>query len=125
MNESPDVVAVVLPIAEGKHKQVRALLAHGPPFDPETVGLVRHQVFLGAQEVVFVFEAAAGSGLEGVVSDPSVWSAAANWHELVAAPPRVARLAFDWEAQADEPGLFFDPTPGPGDSEGGEYYAPE
>ena len=64
MNESPDVLAVVLPLVEGKREQVRALLAHGPPFDPESVGLLRHQVFLGDDEAVFVFEAPTGSGLE-------------------------------------------------------------
>jgi hypothetical protein len=28
-------------------------------------------------------------------------------------------------AEAEQSGLFFLPTPGPGDSEGGEIYAPE
>jgi hypothetical protein len=125
MTEALDVLAVVVPLAEGQLDRVRALVAEGPPFDPDAVGLARHEVFLGEGEAVFVFEAPGGSGLERLVEDPAVWSAAAGWHELVAGPPRAARLAFTWEAQEDDPGLFFDPTPGPGDSEGGDYYAPE
>ena len=124
MIESPDVIAVVLPLAEGKRERVRALLAHGPPFDPESVGLIRHQVFLGHAEAVFVFEAPPGTGLESVVNDPAVWSAAAEWHDVIAAPPRTTRLAFAWEAPADDPDLFFGATPGPGDSDGGDYDAP-
>jgi hypothetical protein len=124
MNESPDVVAVVIPIVEGKREAVRALLVQGPPFDPESVGLARHQVFLGEDEAVFVFEAPTGTGLERLVSDPAVWSAAAEWHELVAGPPRTTPLAFAWEASEGNPDLFFGATPGPGDSDGGDYDAP-
>ena len=124
MNESPDVLAVVLPLVEGKREQVRALLAHGPPFDPESVGLLRHQVFLGDTEAVFVFEAAPGAGLERVVAAPSVWSAAAGWHEVIAGAPRATRLAYTWEAAEENPDLFFGATPGPGESDGGDYDAP-
>ena len=124
MSESPDVLAVVLPLVEGKRADVRALLAQGPPFDPEMVGLARHQVFLGDDEAVFVFEAPAGSGLERLVADPAVWSAAAEWHDLIAGAPRTTRLAFTWEAAEDNPDLFFGATPGPGDSDGGDYDAP-
>ena len=70
MTESPDVLAVVLPLVEGKRESVRALLAQGPPFDPEAVGLARHQVFLGDEEAVFVFEAPTGSG-SAAVATPS------------------------------------------------------
>jgi len=124
MSETPDVIAVVLPLAEGTSRDVRALLAQGPPFDPESVGLIRHQVFLGHAEAVFVFEAPPGTGLEQVVSDPAVWSAAGEWHDVIAGPPRATRLAFGWEAPDDGPDLFFGATPGPGDSDGGDYDAP-
>jgi hypothetical protein len=124
VNDSPDVLAVVLPLVEGKGEQIRALLAHGPPFEPESVGLLRHQVFLGEDAAVFVFEAPTGSGLERLVSDPAVWSAAAEWHAVIAGAPRATRLAYTWEAAEENPDLFFGATPGPGDSDGGDYYAP-
>jgi hypothetical protein len=124
MTEALDVLAVVVPIAAGQLDRVRALVAEGPPFDPDVVGLARHEVFLGEREAVFVFEAPGGSGLERLVEDPAVWSAAAGWHELVAGPPRATRLAFAWEAQEEEPDLFFGATPGPGDSDGGDYDSP-
>ena len=124
MSDSPDLLAVVLPLVAGKREQVRALLSDGPPFDPESVGLIRHQVFLGDAEVVFVFEADPGGGLERVVAAPAVWSAAAGWEELIAGPPRATRLAYTWEASEENPDLFFGATPGPGDSDGGDYDAP-
>ena len=65
-----------------------------------------------------------GSGLERLVSDPAVWSAAAEWHAVIAGAPRAARLAYTWEAVDENPDLFFGATPGPGDSDGGDYDAP-
>ena len=36
--------------------------ASDPPFDPEALGLDRHQVFLTASEAVFIFESELGAG---------------------------------------------------------------
>src|SRR5215217_1182294 len=58
-----DRVAVVVPIRKSKVDRVRELLEAGPPFDPERVGLGRHQVFLTDHEAIFLFEAAAGLSL--------------------------------------------------------------
>jgi hypothetical protein len=55
---APTRVVVVLPLQPGARERVRALLAEGPPFDPEAAGLDRHQVFLTDREGVFLFEAA-------------------------------------------------------------------
>ena len=54
---------------EEAHDAVRALLADGPPFDPEALGLDRHQVFLTATEAIFVFESELGaSALEPLLA---------------------------------------------------------
>jgi hypothetical protein len=53
--------AVIVPIEPGTHERARELLAGGPPFDPEAVGLERHQVFLTTDEVVFLFESRLGA----------------------------------------------------------------
>ena len=58
---APTRVVVVLPLRAGARARVRALLAEGPPFDPEAAGLDRHQVFLSDREAVFLFEAASPS----------------------------------------------------------------
>jgi hypothetical protein len=53
-------VAVVVPLRGDAYAAARGLLADGPPFDPESLGLERHQVFLTQQEAVFVFECERG-----------------------------------------------------------------
>ena len=75
----------MLPLKEDAQEPVRALLADGPPFDPEPLGLDRHQVFLTAREAVFVFESELGAGaLEPLLHDPELWQSAAAWHEYLA-----------------------------------------
>ncbi|MDQ3875983.1 MAG: hypothetical protein M3322_10645 [Actinomycetota bacterium] len=97
-------IAVVLPLREGVHERVRALLADGPPFDPDQAGLEQHQVFVTDHEAVFFFDAAAPSALEHLFSDPEVWIAAAAWQELVGGPARVAEQAFAWARGSDANG---------------------
>jgi hypothetical protein len=90
-------IAVVLPLMEDAQEPVRALLANGPPFDPDALGLDRHQVFLTATEAVFVFESELGSGaLESLLHDPELWQSAAAWQEYLAGPPRIAEDVYSW-----------------------------
>jgi hypothetical protein len=58
-----------------------------------------------------------------VLGDPSVAAVAAAWGEYVASAPRVAEDAHSW-ARVEDESLSFEPTPGPGDSEGGDVYPP-
>ncbi|HEX6699765.1 MAG TPA: hypothetical protein VF101_03465 [Gaiellaceae bacterium] len=88
----------VLPLREGAHDRAQALLAEGPPFDPEETALDRHDVFVTQNEVVFVFESKLGvDALEPLLSDPALWLSAAAWRELLAGPPRIAEDAYSWE----------------------------
>jgi hypothetical protein len=90
-------IAIVLPLKEEAHDAVRALLAAGPPFDPEALGLDRHQVFLTASEAVFIFESDLGAAaLEPLLQDPELWQSAAAWHEYLAGPPQIAEDVFSW-----------------------------
>ena len=96
---------VVLPLRAGAHGRVRALLADGPPFDPEEIGLARHQVFVTEREVVFVFEFASGAGaVETVLSSPGFVETAVAWQDLLAGPPRVAGSAYSWAGGASGSG---------------------
>ena len=100
-------LAIILPLHEESREAVRALLAAGPPFDPETLGLDRHQVFLTASEAVFVFESDLGaSGLEPLLQQPELWQSAAAWHDHLAGPPRIAEDAFSWA----RPSVHIDPS---------------
>jgi hypothetical protein len=49
-------VTLIVPLRKNRIEQARALIAAGPPFDPETKGLERHEVFLSDAEAVFLFE---------------------------------------------------------------------
>ena len=95
-------IAVVLPLREDAHDAVRALLSAGPPFDPEALGLDRHQVFVTGSEAVFIFESDLGAkALEPLLEQPELWQSAAAWHDHLAGPPRIAEDVFSWERSPD------------------------
>ena len=92
---------IVARLRADAHDEAEALLAAGPPFDPEQVGLERHSAYLTASEVVFVFE---GPEVEWVVNDlvddPRVAPFFAPWQKLIDGGPRLAHERFHW-ARAD------------------------
>lgn len=90
-------IAVVLPLREGMREVAAEFLAEGPPFDPKQLGIVRHQVFLGESEVVFVFETEQSlTTLDKVLAEPDFWSLVSSWEHLTAGEPRLASTAFEW-----------------------------
>lgn len=89
---------VVARLREGAHDAVRELLASGPPFDPETVGLERHQVFLTETEVVFLFDAVGPGTIEELLRQAGIWASAEAWLQHLAEPPRLAERVYDWTA---------------------------
>jgi len=92
-------LALVLPLDPGKREVARAYLDEGPPFDPERAGLDCHQVFLTDAEAIFVFGVPNGPAtLERVLADEEFWSVVSSWEHIAAGPPRLASLAFDWQA---------------------------
>ena len=124
-------LVVILPLKQGALGRARELIAAGPPFDPAQAGLARHRVFLLEHEAIFLFEPAHDDQkLQELLSRPDLWAAAETWRELASGPPLLAEDVYDWEraAEASTNGyagtLSFEPTPGPGDSEGGDLYAP-
>jgi hypothetical protein len=90
-------IAIVLPLKAGAHDAVLTLLTAGPPFDPEALGLDRHQVFLTESDAVFIFESDLGAAaLESLVEDPELWQRAAAWQDYLAGPPQIAEDVFSW-----------------------------
>jgi hypothetical protein len=90
--------AVVIPLREGAHEAVQSLLAAGPPFDPDRIGLDRHDVFLTPTEAIFIFESRLGEhALEPLLEQPDHSQSAAAWHEYVAGPPRIAEDVYSWK----------------------------
>jgi hypothetical protein len=117
-------LVVVLPIKPGARERAQDLLRRGPPFDPDEAGLERHQAFVTEDEVVFLFEADARDAVERLADDAALWQAAKGWTELVAGPPRLAEGVYSWARPHPADETFFAPTPGPGDSEGGDVFGP-
>jgi hypothetical protein len=115
---------VVLPLREGASERAAQLLRGGPPFDPQEVGLDRHHVFLTDQEAVFVFEADDIEAAERLIGVESFWTAASAWKDLVAGPPRLAEDAYSWVRPEIPDDVSFEPTPGPGNSDGGDLSSP-
>lgn len=116
---------VIVPLKEGKSARAREILEEGPPFELEATVFDRHAVHLTDREAIFLFEGVGPSGtltLPG--EDPRIWRAAEAWAECLAGKPRVARIGFSWQRVEGSEGVSFEPTPGPGDSEGGEVYPP-
>jgi hypothetical protein len=117
-------IALVLPLKRGLRARAETLLQHGPPFDPEAAGLESHEILVTDDEVIFLFEAPEQHVVGRLVAEASAWTAAHPWKDLVAAAPRVAETAYTWRRCERQEQLSSAPTPGPGDSDGGDVFAP-
>ena len=89
-------VVVIVPLRIGSSDQARSLIEHGPPFDPASVGLRRHHVFVTEREAVFVFETLDVSHAVSRLADPVVWTAADAWRNCLEGEPRVAEHIYAW-----------------------------
>jgi hypothetical protein len=98
---APKALAVVLPVAEGRSDVVAEFLAEGPPFDPEAVGLERHQVFATDREIIFVFESDEGmEAFERILNENELWDILPAWEHNLAGEPRIAERLYHWPDEA-------------------------
>jgi hypothetical protein len=92
-----DRLLIVARLRKGSHAAAEALLAAGPPFDPEELPLDGHGAYLTATEVVFVFEARDVEWIvNDLVDDPVLAAALTPWHQVIEGPPRIAHERFYW-----------------------------
>ena len=71
---------IVARLVEGAHEDAEALIAKGPPFDPDDLGFHRHAAYLTAGEVVFLFEGPQVEWiLNDVIDDPIVAETFGPW----------------------------------------------
>jgi len=95
---------VVLPLKADAVETARALVAEGPPFDPESASLARHEVFITDREAIFVFSGAdACESVREIMRTTSVWPAAGRWSLCLDGPPRLAETAYAWPRSAEDP----------------------
>jgi len=95
-------VVVTARLKRGSEDAAADIVRAGPPYDPREIGLVRHGVYLGGSEVVFVFE---GPNLEqellDLLNDPATSAAFAVWGPLLEGSPSIAHELFYWEAPGE------------------------
>ncbi len=97
---------IVARLREGAHEEAEALIAAGPPFDPDELGLHRHSAYLTAGEVVFIFEASEVEWIvNDIVDDPVVSAAFEPWHRLVDGAPRLAHERYYWSRESAKLGV--------------------
>lgn len=89
--EREEQVAVVVPLKAGRLRRARELVAQGPPFDPAALGFTRHEVFLAADEAIFVFTGPrARATLQRATRDPTLWRVGLAWQDCVGGAPHLA-----------------------------------
>jgi hypothetical protein len=97
---------IVARLAEGAHEDAEKLLAQGPPFDPEELGLHRHAAYLTAGEVIFLFEAPEVEWIvNDIVDDPVLSTALGPWRPLIEETPRIAHERFYWSRESSSLGI--------------------
>jgi hypothetical protein len=112
MGETPreeammDRLAIVARLKDGKHTEVEAILAEGPPFEPEALGFHRHGVYLTATEIVFLFEAPEVEWIvNDVIDDPVLSTALDPWRNVIDGPPRLAHERYFWSREREKTGI--------------------
>lgn len=107
-------------LRRGSAPKVAEILRAGPPFDLDSTSLERHEVFLGDDELVFLFEGThAEEEARRLLGNRNVLSAASRIGAHLRGRPRTPREAFSWERASRLDGVVFGALPGPGDSDGG------
>jgi hypothetical protein len=113
-------VVVTARLKHGARERVSEILRQGPPYDLADTALERHGVFLGPDEVVFIFEGPrADEEVRRLIARSAVADRASRLASCFAGSPRVSEEVFGWEREAPVEGVSFAPYPGPGDSDGG------
>jgi len=89
-----EVLTVVVPLRPDCFGRAHALLAKGPPFDPASLGLSSHEVYLREDAAVFVFRGPdVRARIAKAIRHPTVWRAGLAWQRCFAAPPQIVEPA--------------------------------
>lgn len=89
-----EALTVFAPLKPGCLERARELLAKGPPFDPATLGLSGHEVYLREGEAVFVFRGDhVRTKIAKAIRHPAVWRAGLAWQGCFAASPQTVEAA--------------------------------
>jgi len=94
-------IAVVARLKPGTLDRARKLIANGPPFDPESIDLQRHTVYVSDDHVVFVFEGGRVNALVRAAEEGAGAAALVAWEPILDGVPRLSEEVYRWERSAD------------------------
>jgi hypothetical protein len=94
-------IAVIASLKPGMGTRARRLIEHGPPFDPETLDLVRHTVYVSEDQAVFVFEGARVEALIHAAEQSAGQAALAAWEPVLEGVPHICEQVYQWERNED------------------------
>jgi hypothetical protein len=98
--ERSERIVLVARLKAGMLERVRALVAEGPPFDPEAIGLERNELFLTDDAVIFVLEGRhVLEVVQRLVQEPGLWKAALDWDACLTGRPQLAEIAYSWSRE--------------------------
>lgn len=92
-----DSIAYVGKLKPGMADRARELIAEGPPFRPENLGFERHEVYLAADHVVFVFQGGVPGLLMETVASQGGQELLKAWEEVIDGLPSSASPVYSWE----------------------------
>lgn len=91
---SGEQLALIVPIKPECFEQARELIRQGPPFDPASLGLTGHQVYLHGSETIFVFSGPnVRARVRQALRGPALWRAGMAWQDCVAGRPRLTEAS--------------------------------
>jgi hypothetical protein len=107
-------------LKRGRLEHVREILREEPPFDAAETALQRQQVFLGRDEVVFLFDGPQADEVgRRLLDDSGILGRRGRIARHLSGSPRTAYEVFSWDRPVELEGVSFQGSPGPGYSDGG------
>jgi hypothetical protein len=90
-------IAVAAKIRPGSRAKLEQMLSEGPPFDLADAGFDRHQIYLGDEDVFFLFEGGSPiSAVKRLAAERSLMSHVLRMAGVVSAPHLLAE-AYSWD----------------------------
>ena len=95
--------AVVGRLRFGAEREARRLVEEGPPFDLADARCEAHDIYLGREHVVFVFEGLSSSRLMAMMArDLEATATLGAWARLLDGTPQLLERTFAWRAEGVE-----------------------
>jgi len=96
-------IAVAAKIRPGSRVKLEQMLAEGPPFDLADAGFESHQIYVGDDDVFFVFEGGSPiTSVKRLAAERSLMGHLLRMASVVSSPHLLSQ-AFAWEGGSSRP----------------------